>query len=616
MTCDDHHSLAPDRTVTKDGAGHPLLRRLRTLLLACLGTLLLPGLLALTSSGGEPEFQSSGSPSGHQSKVPSTIVDLQPFRQTSSIQINAAHREPGRAWLTNLNTNVNSWYLLELHWPGSATDGTYHLENADHRSQRILLDSTHPDGLLIVRGNERTVCGLWKEGSPDSIEAARRSGVPYAPLCGGRLYLRNPTQGHRTSIETVTDFLRGGVPGGETIVDVIRDTFFADSFREMAKVLPGSEESAAGQGQPAPALLDPAQKDRLVEPSSLGIQVQATGSGRLTLGNWYPAAGIPGIYVSLVAARAVAPEILHSYTKVVSPLDSLEAEALVYLVAFDLGQFELRYALGTEHPRVDWSAHILDQMRDGSMPGPDAIGTVAPLVVNGLVNPKNAGRTVATFAGGFKREHGAFKYGPLAYRNHGSHYGFIEDGVIFSTLQPMLATVCILDDGQIEMLTWAENNNRLLPRIRYARQNGVPIIASFDSSKQMSVPGSLVSRWGEGNWSGSEDRKLRTLRAGVALQEVGARRFLIYALFTGATPSAMARVFQAYRCLYAMHLDMNALEHTYLAVYQRQGSSLEVEYLDKGMRVVDKTAKGQYVPRFIGYADNRDFFYVLRKEVK
>jgi hypothetical protein len=165
-------------------------------------------------------------------------------------------------------------------------------------------------------------------------------------------------------------------------------------------------------------------------------------------------------------------------------------------------------------------------------------------------------------------------------------------------------------------MTWADGDNRLLPKVRYARQNGVPIITGLDVAKQIPIPGPLVSRWGEGNWSGSEDKKLRTLRAGAALQQAGGRRFLIYALFTGATPSAMVRVFQAYRCVYAMHLDMNALEHTYLAVYQRQGTGVTVGYLIRGMSVVDDVAKGQSVPRFLGYADNRDFFYLLRKEGK
>jgi len=76
----------------------------------------------------------------------------------------------------------------------------------------------------------------------------------------------------------------------------------------------------------------------------------------------------------------------------------------------------------------------------------------------------------------------------------------------------------------------------------------------------------------------------------------------------------MARVFQAYRCRYAMHLDMNALEHTYLAVYKREGPSWLVQHLIQGMSEVDMKTKGQYVPRFLGYPDNRDFFYLTRRE--
>ena len=36
----------------------------------------------------------------------------------------------------------------------------------------------------------------------------------------------------------------------------------------------------------------------------------------------------------------------------------------------------------------------------------------------------------------------------------------------------------------------------------------------------------------------------------------------------------MARIFQAYRCDYAMLLDMNALEHTYLAMYRKVGITI------------------------------------------
>jgi hypothetical protein len=402
-------------------------------------------------------------------------------------------------------------------------------------------------------------------------------------------------------------------------VGFVRDTFFKYLYEQKAgeKV-----ESRPVEGfpqrdtdnAPAPALLDLKKTNRSVRPNDLGIEIQESISNGMVLGSWYAVKENPGIYVSVIVPDGIGPEILHSFTKVVNGLDSVEAGGLAYLVAFDLDQLGLKYALGTDHPRVGWSDHILSQMMDRSLPGPDGIGSIAPLVSTGLINPMDEGRTVATFTGGFKRVHGAFSYGGLALRNHGSHYGFLENGVLFSKLQPGLATVYVLDDGWVEMKTWSDRDDHLLPGIRYARQNGVPIIVELDQATQMSIPGPLVTRWGDGNWSGSADKKLRTIRAGLALQGFKGRRFLLYAFFWSATPSAMARVFQAYRCRYAMLLDMNALEHTYLAIYKKQGSNLYVQHLIRGMSEVDMSVKGKYIPRFLGYSDDRDFFYLTRKE--
>ncbi len=75
----------------------------------------------------------------------------------------------------------------------------------------------------------------------------------------------------------------------------------------------------------------------------------------------------------------------------------------------------------------------------------------------------------------------------------------------------------------------------------------------------------------------------------------------------------MARVFEASGCRYAMLLDMNALEHTYMAVYRMQGSRLLTEHLIFGMGAVDGSRDGQPLPRFVSVADNRDFFYLLRR---
>ena len=251
-------------------------------------------------------------------------------------------------------------------------------------------------------------------------------------------------------------------------------------------------------------------------------------------------------------------------------------------------------------------------MRDNNLPGPDGIDTLEPLEMTGLVIPTVSARVAATFVGGFKRYHGAFRWSDLALKNYGSHYGFIEHGTVLSKLQPGLATVVVFDDGTIDLKTWTEKDNDDLQRIRHARQNGVPII-EYDAVAKISRVGALVPRWGQGNWSGSAENRFRTVRAGLGFQEYEGRRFLIYGYFSAATPSAMARVFQAYLCRYALLLDINALEHTYLAVYRHQDAEFSIQHLIKGMGVLDKTRGHRVIPRFVGYPDNRDFFYLFKK---
>ena len=549
-----------------------------------------------------------------------TIIDLQPIREMSSIRMKEAGGPEGRATLINLNPHINAWYLLQLNGRVGGASEAYHLENADPLNQTLLLDQGHPPGLVITRRQDESICELRGDNFTESLKKARRSGVPYAPLCGGKLYLRNLTKGHRSGIEAVTEFLRDKVPGGEEIVTYVRDTFFAYLYQRKAEGRIESKPVEAlpltrAKDGPEAGLIDPKQARHTVKPIDLGIEIEEPGDQGMAPGSWYAAKGNPGIFVSVIVPEEIAPEIIHSYSHGVNPLDSVEQKGLVYLVAFDLGRFELKYVLGTVHPKVDWSEHISDPMREKSLPGPDGVGTIAPLVSTGLVNPIDIQKTVAAFTGGFKRIHGALKYGLLGLRNHGSHYGFLENGVIFSELQPGLSTIYVLRSGWADMKTWREEDRSFLSEVRYARQNGVPLIAGFDEAAKMSIPGPLVNRWGEGNWSGSKDEKLRTLRAGAALQESQGRRFLLYAFFWSATPSAMARVFQAYQCRYAMLLDMNALVHTYLAVYKRQGPRLYVQHLIQGMAEVDMTVKGRYVPRFLGYADDRDFFYLKRKEL-
>jgi hypothetical protein len=467
-----------------------------------------------------------------------------------------------------------------------------------------------PSGLEIATGHGNEACFPWADVAGSPLEAARASGLPYAPLCGGRLYLRNRVEGNQTNLELVTDFLRDRVWGGEKVVGLVRQLFYRDAFLEHGRVASSPAETSSEADAPRPALLDPTRRTPSVASGSLAIDLGQPG-GVLAEGRWYPAAELPGVYLGVVQPQALPAELLASHRDRANALDSVEAGALDFLVAFDLSDFDLGFALGTDHPRVDWSDRPPDEAR-GRLPGPDGIATVAPLVLDGMVSPALVSRVDATFAGGFKRKHGAFKWGPFALQNHGSHYGFIEQGVVFSKLQPGLATLYVLDDGSVDMKSWTESDNALLGRIRFARQNGVPLVET-DPATGEPIPGEFVGQWGPGNWSGTAEEKLRSLRSGLCLQEANGRRFLIYGYFSTATPSAMARVFQAYGCRYAMHLDMNALEHTYFALYRHRGDQIAVEHLVRGMEAVDKAVGEAIAPRFLAYPDDRDFFYLTRK---
>jgi hypothetical protein len=544
--------------------------------------------------------------------APITIVDLQPDRTVVRAQIRRGADETGSASLTNLNPHINSWFVLTLDWPASGDHQSFHLENAD--SQKSLSLSVDPEGSLRLEiDGPSNPCQLkFSRGSASgTFEEARKSGLPYVPLCDGRLYLRNQVVGRATKLEKVTDFLRSHVWGGEKFVSLVKKEVYRDRFLEQAAPQSNARSVAAPDEAPAPAVRDAARTSFAIVPPNLGVEIDGQTQSMVE-GEWYAVRDLADVFVSVMTPGAIAPTILHDRNPSVSDLGSVEAAALVYLVAFELERFDLHYELGTEHPRLGWSPRPPPAAQDPRLPGPDGIDTAAPLARTGMVSPPLAARTVATFAGGFKRDHGAFRYGPFAERNHGSHYGFVEEGVVFSTLQPGLATVWTTPTGEVQLQTWASQDGALVSGIRDARQNGVPLI-EYEASQQKSSPGAWVNRWGEGNWSGSANEDLRTVRAGLCLQEAHGHRFLIYGYFSDATPSAMARVFQAYACRYAMQLDMNALEHTYLALYVVRREERVVEHLIEGMAVLDQQSKGELAPRFLSFPDDRDFFYLTRR---
>ena len=182
----------------------------------------------------------------YSAEVPKGIVDLQQFRRTQSLEVAGPGGRKGVATLVNLNPVVNAWYLLTLRW----TDGTalsYHLENAVPQTQELVLDPGSPAGPMVLSGAERAGCDLWSSAALD--DAARRD-MPFVPLCGGTLYLRNPVQGHRTDVEAVADFLRDHVWGGESIVGLAKDTVFRDAQLERAKLARAAHPSSVPPSAP------------------------------------------------------------------------------------------------------------------------------------------------------------------------------------------------------------------------------------------------------------------------------------------------------------------------------------------------------------------------------
>lgn len=547
-----------------------------------------------------------------------TIVDAQRWKQVDEQDISESAKVVGRVTLVNLNPNVNSWFLLSVRYTDGRRNDRMHLENADAHGQAVTLSNTGKALALVFTGanGQASSCDILSKDFQGDVKKAREAHNAFAPICDGRIYLRSKIDGRKTTKEWVVEFLRENVWGGETITSFVKEKFFKDKFLISADAENGSDAAVRHKNDasgPRNAQIDAKYESQALDPAQLSISVKKEDDNKMLVGRWYENPVNRGVFVSAIIPDKIDAGILKSYPTIISKLDAVEASSVDYVVGFDMARFDIGFAVGTDHPQVDWSGRALSDVVDNSVPGPDGFGSWEPLVTTGMVNPNLTKTIAAVFTGGFKRDHGAFKWGALAGVNHASHYGFVESGVVFSKLNPGLSTIAVFKDGHIEMKTWTEADDERVKDVAFARQNGVALIET-DLLTGLAKPGDQVKNWGAGNWSGSEDSKFRTLRAGLCLQENAGKKFLIYGYFSSVTPSAMARVFQAYNCSYAMHLDMNALEHTYLSVFPSDGRNVTYEHLISGMKAVDKSFADKTIPRFIGFPDNRDFFYLWRKD--
>ena len=243
-----------------------------------------------------------------QSATPRTIVQMQTYRCSTSIPAKFQGDQLGVATLVDLNPNIKSWYLLTLEGADASARAPYHLENPLPRSQSFRLDKSFPSGILIDSENGTVSCALWS-GTPMVLEESRRAGKPYASLCDGRAYLRNPAIGKATRLEQATEFLREHIWGGDRIVSFVRREFYQDAFLEKGLTQPEALARATLPtlpDAPSAASLNPAYVAVSVVPEHLDIALDNdAGTQNLLHGPDGQAGPVPVVEGAGVAADAV-----------------------------------------------------------------------------------------------------------------------------------------------------------------------------------------------------------------------------------------------------------------------------------------------------------------------
>ncbi len=302
----------------------------------------------------------------YDADVPKTIVELQQFRATATGTVRTGAGKQGAATLINLNPSINAWHLLKVTWDGETTESAWHLENAKPGSAIIELDPTFPAGVMIIQGKDRFKCDLF--GSANVLDEGKNSQMIYFPVCGGRMFLRNQSKGHKTALESVTEFVRDQVYGGEKVIDIFHHVL-ADRYQETGELHAGGTDAPATAEQPLPALVDPKYAHQRIGPTNLNITLKDPNAGMVP-GEWYPAAAEHGIFVSLMRENWVDSKILSANRGMVNAMDGVEDASLVYLIAFDLDRFEAAYEVGTVHPRVEWATRAPAKFKTPGMPGP------------------------------------------------------------------------------------------------------------------------------------------------------------------------------------------------------------------------------------------------------
>ena len=423
----------------------------------------------------------------------------------------------GKAELVNINQHINRWFLLKLPEQGQIL----HIENVSGDNIVQLTTSglrfTNP----ILKKNMD--CNLF--GSKNSVidkNKLLRHRSPFYKICHGLAWIRLKRKSDTvlSSKEKATAILRRYGSWGESMINAVKPwmvKFDAETGESFS--LPGTALAETFEQPdltaPESALMETSQSQMVAKEHQSEIKLKNQPKW-MSYGKWYETSMHGGVFTSLFMPSLVAKNIKKSYPRRANKIQGSEKDKMVYLMAYDLERFGAQFVLGTTYPGIE-----------------NPKGKLNHIVPIGQIPPWHMEDAVSVFIGGFKNDHGRIKWGPLK----GKTYGYIEKGIELRPMSPGLVTFMVDKYGKTRIETWPEDlfaQARLKKEIVSARQNGVPLIED-------GKPGKFVSNWGAGNWSGDAKGRLQSLRSSVCISEQNDKRFLIFAAFTGATPSGVAR---------------------------------------------------------------------------
>lgn len=536
------------------------------------------------------------------------LLQLQTYKQ----EVTATYEDAAftSATLINLNSHINTWYILTL------TDSDYSVTtyNLLAISDKLKLNLNTDTPELLITGHSDGIynCDIGKEVSW-VFETRKKTRSSYIPVCNNLLLITVRQDGYQPWVEKGAEVLRWlAGDAGEEVISGVKEHFFQDKYivEEQAEESTAPSEATSNSSPLPRATIQERYQNTTIPTRHLGLRTE-NSENRLLAGEWYPLKNYPAVYTSMITPGMVSKEIHASHKDRVNYLDRVERKATVFLMSFSLNRYTLGWGHGTDHPSVGWSPRARNITKDNPY-GPDGFNRMDPLIPLGHVPPFHWSKTIGTFSAGFQKRHGAFRYGKLSTFNKAHHYGFMENGVMLVSPSEGLATVIMYKDGGVDLKRWTAKDKELLPYIRHIRQNGVPLIHRDENGQ--GIPGRWVKHWSKGNWSGSAKKELRAPRGATCLIETPQENHLVYAYFSSATPSAMARVFQAYGCSFAIHLDLNSPGQAYASLFNAQGEDgvFDIELLMTKMHMYWGGSASR--PRYFIKPDYKDFFYIMKRE--